>query len=110
MLLSGAQAALGTRVMLSGAAAAAAHRCCAALSCSLVTMLLTCAAHLTGAVHWRCWCTSTGGMWRCCRSEVLVLLSVAGAVVGITEMRLKENTMESRVVKRRRGQKRTHLN
>jgi hypothetical protein len=39
MLLSGAQAALGTRVLLSGAAAAA-HRCCDALSCSLVTMLL----------------------------------------------------------------------
>jgi hypothetical protein len=40
----------------------------------------------------------------------MVLLSVAGAVVGITEMWFKENTMESREVKRRRGQKRTHLN
>jgi hypothetical protein len=40
----------------------------------------------------------------------MVLLSGAGAVAGITEMWFKENTMESREVKRRRGQKRTHLN
>ena len=40
---------------------------------------------------------------------VLLALSGAGAVAGITEMWFKENTMESQVVKRGRGQKRTHF-